>query len=144
MSKMTLQDLSKKMAEIDFAMLSTRTTGGQIAARPMSNNGNVEYTGDSWFFALESTHTVGDIEHDPQVGLTFVGTKGLLGKPPIFISVEGTAEIIRDHAVFSALWTKDLDHWFEQGIDTPGLVLIKVHATRIHYWNGKDEGEVEV
>ena len=26
--------------------------------------------------------------------------------------------------------------------DTPGLVLIKVHAIRIHYWDGEDEGEV--
>ena len=96
MSRMTLPDLSKKMAEIDFAMLSTRAKGGQIAARPMSNNGDVEYRGDSWFFALDSTHTVADILRDPQVGLSFVGAKGLLGKPPIFISVEGKADIIRD------------------------------------------------
>ncbi len=32
--------------------------------------------------------------------------------------------------------------WFEQGIDTPGLVLIKVAAERIHYWDGKDQGEL--
>ena len=142
MSQMTLPDLSKKMAEIDFAMLSTRAKGGQIAARPMSNNGDVEYKGDSWFFALDSTHTIEDIERDPQVGLSFAGSKGLLGKPPIFIAVEGKAELIRDKAAFSAHWTKDLDYWFEQGTDTPGLVLIKVHATRIHYWDGKDEGEL--
>ena len=142
MSKMTLPDLSKKMADIDFAMLSTRAKGGQIAARPMSNNGDVEYKGDSWFFALDSTHTIEDIERDPQVGMSFAGSKGLLGKPPLFIAVEGKAEIIRDKAAFSAHWTKDLDYWFERGTDTPGLVLIKVHATRIHYWDGKDEGEL--
>lgn len=144
MGKLTLADLSKKMAEIDFAMLSTRAKAGQIAARPMSNNGDVDYKGDSWFFALDSTHTVEDILRDPQVGLSFVGAKGLLGKPPIFISVEGKADIIREHAAFSAHWTKDLDRWFDQGIDTPGLVLVKVHATRIHYWDGTSEGEVEV
>lgn len=33
----TLADLSEKMRDIDFAVLSTRTEGGAIVARPMSN-----------------------------------------------------------------------------------------------------------
>jgi general stress protein 26 len=144
MSQMTLTDLSKKMADIDFAMLSTRAENGNIAARPMSNNGEVEYKGDSYFFALEETHTVGEIRKDPVVGLTFTGSKGLLGKPPVFIAVEGKAELIKDKAAFQEHWTKDLDRWFQQGADTPGLTLIKVHATRIHYWDGEEEGEVPV
>ena len=144
MSQMTLPDLSKRMADIDFAMLSTRAENGNIAARPMSNNGEVEYTGDSYFFALESTHTVGEIRRDPKVGLTFTGSKSLLGKPGIFIAIEGMAELIQDKAAFQEHWTTDLDRWFEQGADTPGLTLIKVHATRIHYWDGEDEGEVAV
>ena len=28
------------------------------------------------------------------------------------------------------------------GIDTPGLVLIKVEAQRLHWWNGEDDGEL--
>ncbi|GGD02478.1 pyridoxamine 5'-phosphate oxidase family protein [Aureimonas glaciei] len=144
MTDMTLEDLSKKMADIDFAMLSTRAENGAIAARPMSNNGDVEYDGDSWFFTYEEAHTVADIQRDAKVGLSFQGSKSLLGKPPLFIAVEGTAELIRDKAAFAEHWTKDLDYWFEQGIDTPNIVLIKVHASRIHYWNGKDEGEIFV
>lgn len=144
MSHMTLSDLSKKMSDIDFAMLSTRAEGGEIAGRPMSNNGNVEYRGDSHFFTWEESRTVQDIKRDPKVGLSFAGSKGLLGKPPIFIAVEGLAELIRDKATFQEHWTKDLERWFKDGVDTPGLVLIKVHATRIHYWDGEDEGEVAV
>jgi general stress protein 26 len=83
-------------------------------------------------------------EGKPQVGLSFQGAKSLLGKPPLFIAVEGKAELIRDKAAFAEHWTKDLDYWFEQGIDTPNIVLIKVHASRIHYWNGRDEGEILV
>jgi general stress protein 26 len=48
--------------------------------------------------------------------------------------------VIRDKAQFVAHWVHDL--WFEQGVDTPDLVLIKVHAKRIKYWEGEDEGEV--
>jgi general stress protein 26 len=143
-SQLTLSDISDKMREIDFAMLSTRTEGGAIAARPMSNNGDVAYKGDSWFFSDGHTRTIADIERDPTVGLSFTGSKGLLGSPPIFIAVEGVAELIRDKATFEAHWTKDLEIWFEDGVETPGLVLIKVHAQRIHYWSGRDEGEVKV
>jgi general stress protein 26 len=142
MNQMTLQELAKKMAGIDFAMLSTHTQDGSVAARPMSNNGDVEYDGDSFYFTYENARTVGDIERDANVGLSFQGAKGLFGKPPLFVSVEGKAELIRDKAQFEAHWTKELDYWFKQGIDTPGIVLIKVHAVRVHYWDGEDEGEV--
>ena len=142
MAAMTLKDLSDKMAKIDFAMLSTRTDGGGVASRPMSNNGEVDYTGDSFFFAYDSARTIADIEIDAQVGLTFTGAAGLLGGPPLFIAIEGLGELIRDKAEFEKHWTKGLDRWFAQGVDTTGLVLIKVHAQRIHYWNGEDEGEL--
>ena len=140
----SLQDLAKTMKDIDFTMLSTRAEGGQIAARPMSNNGDVDYDGDSWFFAMDDTTAVTDIVRDPQVGLSLQGAKSLLGKPGISIAIEGKAELIRDKAVFEAHWVKDLERWFEQGVETPGLVLIKVHAARIHYWDGEDQGEVRL
>lgn len=142
MAGMTLADLSAKMGKIDFGMLSTRTQGGAFASRPMSNNGEVEYRGDSFFFTYEGARTVSDIKGDAQVGLTFTGAAGLLGGPPLFIAVEGRAELIRDKAQFEAHWTKDLDRWFEQGVDTPDVVMIRVEAQRIHYWNGSDEGEI--
>ena len=141
---MTLKDLSKRMAKLDFAMLSTRTENGALASRPMSNNGEVEYDGDSFFFSYDSARTISDIQRDAEVGLSFTGAAGMLGGPPLFIAVEGRAELIRDKARFKQHWTKDLDRWFEQGIDTPGIVLIKVHATRVHYWDGKDQGELAV
>ncbi|MBA2589882.1 MAG: pyridoxamine 5'-phosphate oxidase family protein [Alphaproteobacteria bacterium] len=142
MAKMTLGELSKKMALIDFAMLSTRTKEGAVSSRPMSSNGEVEFTGDSFFFTDESSRMVAEMTADENVGLTFTGAAGILGGPPMFIAMEGEGELIRDKAQFAQRWTKGLDHWFKQGVDTPGLVLIKVQAQRIHYWNGADEGEI--
>lgn len=144
MSATSLADLSKRMREIDFAMLATHAGGGRIAGRPMSNNGDVEYAGDSWFFALDSTAMVPQIARDPHVALFFQGSKGLFGKPPIFIAVEGSAELIRDRALFGEHWVPDLGRWFEQGVDTPGLVMIAVRATRIEYWDGEENGEIAV
>jgi general stress protein 26 len=138
----TLEQLSKKMREIDFAMFTTRAADGTLTSRPMSNNGDVEYTGDSFFFSQDSARKIAEIEQDASVGLAFTGSKGLLGQPPLFIAIEGTAELIRDKAAFEAHWTKDLDYWFKDGIDSPDLVLIKVHAGCMRYWDGEDSGEL--
>ena len=142
MTKMTLEQVSEKMRDIDFAILSTRTDGGAVAGRPMSNNREVDFDGDSWFFACDDSRSVADIARDPQVGLGYQAKSGMLGMRPFFLTVEGRAALIRDKARFREHWTKDLDRWFEQGIDTPGLVLIKVAAERLHYWDGYDEGEI--
>lgn len=144
MADKSLSDLSEKMRDIDYAVLSTRTEGGAIAGRPMSNNREVNYDGDSYFFSLDDARTVGDIRRDPKVGLGYQAKSGLLGTRPFFLTVEGNAELIQDKARFAEHWTKDLDRWFEQGIDTPGLTLIKVHAERVHYWDGQDEGEIKL
>ena len=141
---MTLAELSKRMQDIDFAMMLTHTEAGRIAGRPMSNNGDVEYRGDSFFFTWEHARTVGDIERDPKITLAYQANKSLLGKPGIMITVEGDAELIREKSELKAHWVPELDRWFEQGIDTPDVVMIKVHATRIHYWDGMEEGEVSL
>lgn len=138
----TLAELAEKMRDIDFTMLSTRAADGAIGARPMSNNRDVDYDGDSFFFTCDDTRMTDDIARDAQVGLTLQGKAGLLGMRPFFVAIEGRAELIRDKGQFAAHWTKGLDGWFERGIDTPGLVLIKVHAERLHYWDGKEEGEL--
>lgn len=142
MSDRTIGDLAKAMGKIDFAMLTTRTEGGQLATRPMSNNSDVEWDGDSYYFTYDNTRTVSDIERDPHVALSFQGRAGILGTPPLFVAVEGEAGIIRDKATFADHWTSDLERWFPDGIDTPGMALIKVAAVRVHYWDGEEEGEV--
>lgn len=140
--KKTLTDIAKEMRDIDFTLMSTIAEDGSIATRPMSNNRDVEFDGDSYFFTDEVTTAAKDLARDPTVGLSLQGKAGWLGKPPIFITIEGRAELIRDRIQFRAHWHKGLELWWD-GPDAPGIVLIKVHADRIHYWDGLDEGEVK-
>ena len=143
MPKTSLAEIAKDMAGIDIAILSTHTEIGEIANRPMSNNGDVAYDGTSYYFAYEQTRTVSDIQRNPKVALGFSSEAGLFSNG-IYVAVEGTTELIRDKAAFQQHWTSDLDDWFDDGIDTPGLVLIKVKANRIAYWKGGEEGEVKL
>lgn len=144
MAELTLHELSRKMAKLDFAMLATRSATGALNARPMSNNGDVEYQGDSYFFAYLESRKVADIRADEAVSLSYTGAAGMLGGPPLFVAVEGRAALIEDKAQFEAHWTKDLDRYFPDGIDTPGVVMITVRADRIRYWDGGNEGEITV
>ncbi len=144
MGNLTLAEISEKMRDIDFAILSTRTEDGALAGRPMSNNRQVDYDGDSFFFACDDTRTVADIERDPNVGLGYQAKSGILNMKPFFITLEGEATLSKDKAEFEKHWNKDLEAWFKDGVDTPGLTLIKVAAKRLHYWDGYDEGELNL
>lgn len=136
MTQKTLADISEMMRDIDITMLSTHAENGAIAARPMSNNRDVNYEGDSYYFTWADSHTVGEIARDPNVSLSFQGQKH------VQIAVEGVAELVRDKAAFAAHWNPDLDKWFENGIETPDIVMIKVEAKRVHYWDGMEQGEI--
>jgi general stress protein 26 len=144
MADMSLSDVSQEMRDIDFCMLSTKSETGALASRPMSNNRDVDYDGDSWFFAYDDARFIGEIGRDPHVGLGFSGAKSLLGKPGIFIHIAGRAQVIRDKAAFAEHWVEDLERWFPEGIDTPGMVMLKVSAQRVHYWDGEESGEVSL
>jgi general stress protein 26 len=109
MTQKSLADIAAKMRGIDIAMLSTKTEGGESASRPMSNNGDVDYDGDSYVFTLDDTRVVADIRGDDRVSLAFSVEPGLLAGGGLFVAVEGRAAVIRDKAEFKAHWTPDLD-----------------------------------
>ncbi len=143
----TLADIAEAMRDIDFCTLATHTNGGAIGARPMSNNRTVDFDGTTRFFTYEDRLMVRDVAADPNVGVTYQGSaglKGILGAPGQFIHLEGRTEIVRNKATFAEHWDKSLDRWFPQGPDTPGIVLLEVAASRIHYWDGKEDGEIRV
>jgi general stress protein 26 len=109
----------------------------------MSNNGDVSYDGTSYYFTYEQARAVSDIQRNPKVALGFSSKVGIFSDG-IYVAVEGNAELIRDKAVFQQHWTSELDKWFEKGMNTPGIVLIKVKAIRATYWKGREEGEFDL
>ena len=79
--KQHLAHIAEKMKDIDFVMLGTHTKDGQIGHRPMSNNRQVDYDGDSYYFTWEDCLMVKDIEKDPKVGLSLQGASDPKGAP---------------------------------------------------------------
>jgi general stress protein 26 len=141
MTKLALKDISDAMRHVDICMMTTK--GSALESRPMSNNKDVEYQGDSYFFTDANTDVARALGADPSVNLAYIDAPAILGKT-LYISVAGRADLVRDRAAMQAHWTSDLDAWFADGIDTPGLTMIHVKADSVKYWQGEDEGEVKV
>ncbi len=135
MQKMELKDIAQKMRNLDIATLVTVAEDGSLAARPMSNNGDVDFDGKSYYFSYEESDKVSQIMQNPQVQLAFEGDDDL------YVAVTGKAEVIRDKAEFEKHWVDELSQWFEKGTDTPGMVLLRVEAKQAKYWQGMNMGE---
>lgn len=116
------------MAKIDICMMQTVGTHG-VNTRPMSNNGEVQYDGDNWFFARRDSTKVGEILADDRVHLTFADNEGAN-----YISVWGSGAIVDDVDLKKQLWQPSLERWFENGPEDPEIALIKVTASRIQTW----------
>ncbi len=135
MKKASLKDIAQKMKNLDFCMMTTRDGKHTYHSRPMSNNGKVEFDGNSWFFTYDSSRKVKQIESDAKVSLIYQGDDML------FIECYGTAKIIKQKSVMQEKWIDELKMWFPQGLETPGICLIKVKAARVQFWHKEEEGE---
>ncbi|SDE53000.1 General stress protein 26 [Paracoccus isoporae] len=130
--------LIEAMRDMDLCFMATLNGEGGMTSRPMSNNAQVEWDGSNWFFSNGDTRKVAQIEQDPATELNFQGRD-------TWIALSGQATLHRDDkALFEKHWTKDLDQWFENGLDTPGLTLIEVVAERAECWGKPGDGVIEL
>jgi general stress protein 26 len=113
---------------IKFAMLTTVEPDGSLHSRPMTVQ-EAEFDGDLWFFTEANAPKVDEIQHDHQVNVA-------LAEPSDqrYISLSGTARLVRDVQKQRQLWSEPNKIWFPNGPDDPNLALLKVTVTRAEYW----------
>ena len=138
MSKKKLDSIIKLMRKLDTCMMTTQNGRGNFSSRPMSNNGDVAYDGNSYFFSYEGSKKIKEIEKNPQVSLEFSGPKGL------YISLCGKAKLIRTPSKMRPHWQRGLNQWFKKGLETPGIVMIHVKGNRIAFWQKNEQGETKL
>ncbi|MEO5824849.1 MAG: pyridoxamine 5'-phosphate oxidase family protein, partial [Gemmatimonadales bacterium] len=129
-----LDELYELIAEIEIAMLTTRTSDGQLVSRPMATQKR-NPVADLWFVTSNETHKVDEMEIDPNVNLAYLDSGSME-----WVSVSGTATINQDRALIRALYQPDWKAWFgdegganDGGPDDPRLALILVDARTAHY-----------
>lgn len=125
-----IDKLRKMIKDIDYAMLTTISEEGTLHSRPMSTNGEVEFDGDLWFFTYASSHKVSEIESHNQVNVSFAEPHNMR-----YISMSGTAQLVRDRQKLSELWKPQLKAWFPKELDEPDIALLKVNVQTAEYWD---------
>lgn len=114
--------------DIDLAMLTTVDDGGHLVSRPMSTR-QMDAAGAIWFFTAEQTEKVDEVRAHRQVGLSYSDAKGMR-----YVSIAGMAEVVHDRAKMEQLYTPSLEIWFPDGLDTPGIALLKVTPAVTEFW----------
>lgn len=135
---MNLKDVSKKMGKLDICMMTTLSSAQTLTSRPMSNNGDVEYDGNSYFFSYEDAEVVKEIKGNQILNLSFQG------EDMFYISISGNGDLVKDKSVLKKHWVPSLDQWFKEGVDTAGIIMIHVKASVIKYWHKEHSGEVKL
>lgn len=110
-----------------IGMLATIGNNGAIAIRPLVVQ-QVLDDGDLWFITDAEASLVAEVKGNDTVNVSFSGKDA-------WVSVSGTAEVVEDSAKSRELWNPVVDAWFPDGPDTPGLVLLHVHADSAQYWD---------
>jgi len=125
--------------EIDICLFATRGDDGQLHARPMSNNGQVEWNGQSWFFAPTDGRLVAELRADPAAVAAYRAEEGFA-----FVSVSGRATIETDQELKERYWLDDLERWFPNGPSDPNVALIRLDAEGAQWWTEDGDGKADL
>ncbi|MBA3945682.1 MAG: pyridoxamine 5'-phosphate oxidase family protein [Herpetosiphonaceae bacterium] len=132
-----IKTLGEKIKDIRIAMLTTQSDDGTLRSRPMATQ-EMEFDGDLWFFTYASTPKVEEVKQDQHINLSYA-------KPDdnLYVSVSGTANLVRDPQKMKELWKPILKTWFPKGLEDPDLALLKVSVTKAEYWE-TNAGTVQI
>ncbi|GAA1932350.1 pyridoxamine 5'-phosphate oxidase family protein [Nocardioides hwasunensis] len=111
------------------AMLTTMTADGDHVSRPMAVQ-EMEFDGDLWFFTYDDSPKAQQIAAHPKVNVALANDS-----KSEWTSIAGTAEVVHDRTKAEELWSKPLEAWFPDGLETPGLCLLKVHGDTAEFWD---------
>lgn len=127
-STQQFRDLVK---DIPFAMFTTVTSGGGLRSRPMVATENA-FDGTLWFFTRTSSAVAQEIAGNPMVNVTYVSAP-----EDRFVSVSGSASVVRDVERAGGMWSPVYNQWFAGGPSDPDLSLIRIDVTRVEFWDRK-------
>jgi general stress protein 26 len=132
------EKLTELIKDASIGMLVTVNSDGEFESRPMAIQ-EAEFDGDIWFFAYENEGVTTDIEARPQVNVSIADQKN-----QAWVSVSGTGAVVRDKVKAKELWSPLYKTYFPDGLETPGLILLKVQAKSAQYWDAPSSKVVQL
>ncbi len=124
-----IKKLAELIKDVKIAMLSTVDEDGSLRSRPMATQ-QAEFDGDLWFFTDGRSPKIDEVQSEEHVNLSYASPEHSR-----YVSVSGTARLIRDRAKAKELWNPIYKAWFPGGLDDPNLALLKVSVQKAEYWD---------
>jgi len=109
-------------------MMTTQTSDGTAHTRPMMVH-EVDNEGWLWFLTDRHSRKAWELIHNPQVTIAFQSSNG-----DRYVSVEGTAVVVRDDVKLEKMWKPSYRAWFPRGKQDGELALVAVRVARAEYW----------
>jgi general stress protein 26 len=113
--------------EFRDGMLVTRSSDGTIHARPMSV-AKLDANDDIFFATSIDSGKIEDVEQGNQVAVTFQS-------PRAYVSLSGTARIVKDKTTIDSVWSEPMRVWFPKGKEDPSLCVLRFHPVAGEFWN---------
>ncbi len=123
---------------ISFAMLTTVDEDGSLRSRPMQTQ-ETEFDGELWFFTGASSPKVGEVQRDQRVNLSYADPDDNR-----YVSLSGTATLVREREKMKELWKPVLKAWFPGGLEDPELALLRVKVEKAEYWDSPSSKMVQL
>ena len=130
----SVKKLRKLIRDVRIAMLTTSARDGSLRSRPMMTS-EVEFDGNVWFIARTDSALAEEIGGNPRVNVTYANPKG-----DRYISLTGTASLVRDADKLKELWSGKHKAWFPDGKKDPALALLRVDVQGAEYWDHRADG----
>ncbi len=124
-----VRKLGELLKSVKFAMMTTVGEDGILRSRPMTAQ-QQEFDGTLWFFAGLSTDLAEEVHRNGQINLSYSEPGEMR-----FVSVSGTAEVLRERDKMRERWSDLYSAWFPHGLDDPDLCLLKVEVSHAEYWD---------
>lgn len=123
-----IKKLNELVESIEIAMLTT-IDGDVLRSRPMDTQ-EIDENGNLWFLTGADSHKDEEIAKDNRVNVSYASPDD-----NTYVSVSGTAEIMRDQEKIDELWSPLHKAWFPEGKDDPNIRILKVNIEQAEYWD---------
>jgi len=127
-----VKKLGRLIQDIQFAMMTTVEPDGSLRSRPMATHQDhgKDFDGILWFFTKADAPKADEVRKDEHVALSYSSPE-----QSKYVSVSGTAMLVRDKLKAKELWDPKYKAWFPKGLDDPELALLRVAVVKAEYWD---------
>jgi general stress protein 26 len=130
--------LDELLEGVRIAMLTTIAADGSLHARPMALQRSASDEEALWFITGLDSEKARESEADEHVNVSIA--KG----DDRWVSISGTARVVRDQARLEEFWSPFAEAWFPNGPSDPNVGLMRVQPRTAEYWESNSPKPVRM